>query len=513
MTRAPRLAPPLFLVAAPGAEAAAAVLLDALALAPGVWANRAPGESFLAGRPGGPAATEALLAGVTDRDGRSADAADGEVLAVAAGPPVDGNVGLLATTFPAARFVLVGRTGEEPVAPHLAALPPERVMRVEPDRVFADPRTELRRLCTFAGVTYDQALLTPVETARRAAGEGPSGDVAFASVSTTTFVQTLEQAGSSLLVSTYQSGKLVCARVRAGVLNTHFRDFDKPMGIATAPGRIVLGTRTEVWDLRDMPEAAAKIEPPGTHDACFLPRNRHVTGDIAVHELGFAAGQLWVVATAFSCLATIDADHSFVPRWSPPFITRLAPEDRCHLNGMAIVDDRVAYVTALGRSNESRGWRAEKASGGIVLDVDSSEIVTAGLSMPHSPRWHAGRLWLLESGKGTLSVVDLTSGRADPVVELPGFTRGLAFAGDTAFVGLSQVRESATFGDLPLTRRLKERMSGVWMVDLRSGAVTGFLRFEDLVQEIFDVAVLPGVRFPEIAEAGSATTATSYVLP
>ncbi len=262
-----------------------------------------------------------------------------------------------------------------------------------------------------------------------------------------------------------------------------------------------------------MPEAAAKLEPAGTHDACYLPRNRHVTGDIAVHDLAFAGGELWLVATAFSCLATLDADHSFVPRWAPPFITSLAAEDRCHLNGLAVVGDRVAYVTALGRTDEAGGWREGKAGGGVLLDVASSEVVAQGLSMPHSPRWHGGRLWLLESGRGSLCTVDIGSGAVQTVAELPGFTRGLAFLGDLAFVGLSQIRESSTFGDLPLTQRLRERQCGVWTVDLRSGEIAGFLRFEDLVQEIFDVAVLPGVRFPEIAEADGPMVGSSFMLP
>jgi uncharacterized protein (TIGR03032 family) len=123
------------------------------------------------------------------------------------------------------------------------------------------------------------------------------------------------------------------------------------------------------------------------------------------------------------------------------------------------------------------------------------------------------RPWILESGKGELCVVDLDTGRSEPIVELPGFTRGLAMTGTTAFVGLSQIRESSTFGDLPLTRRLQERMSGVWLVDLAGGSIEGFLRFEDLVQEVFDVALLPGTRWPEIAEPGSSAVATSYVLP
>jgi uncharacterized protein (TIGR03032 family) len=180
---------------------------------------------------------------------------------------------------------------------------------------------------------------------------------------------------------------------------------------------------------------------------------------------------------------------------------------------MAVVDDRVAFVTALGRSDEAGGWRAGKARGGLLIDVASSAIVAQGLSMPHSPRWHGGRVWLLESGRGTLATVDPASGAVQTVTELPGFTRGLAFVGDYAFVGLSQIRESSTFGDLPLTQRLRERQCGVWIVDLRSGEIAGFLRFEDLVQEIFDVAVLPGIRFPEIAEASGETVAASFVLP
>jgi uncharacterized protein (TIGR03032 family) len=425
------------------------------------------------------------------------------------------SVSFLANSVQDARFVFLAADPGEPDPVDLVELAAERWRRVECGSLLAEPRAELERLCAFVGIDYDQALLGPVEDARRASLAGSPGESRspFTSASTATFAQALAQIGSSLLISTYQTGRLVCARLRDDGVNTHFREYDKPMGIAVAPGRIVLGTRTEVWDLRDMPEAAAKLEPPGSHDACYLPRNRHVTGDIAVHDIAFAGGELWLVATAFSCLATLDANHSFVPRWAPPFITELAPEDRCHLNGLAVVEDRIQYVTALGTSDEAGGWRAEKAGGGVVIDVASSEVVIGGLSMPHSPRWHQGRLWLLESGTGSLCVADLDAGSVQTVAELPGFTRGLAFAGEIAFVGLSQIRESSTFGELPLTRRLKERQCGVWMVNTRSGSVVGFLRFEDLVQEIFDVAVLAGTRFPEIAEASDSTTARSYALP
>jgi uncharacterized protein (TIGR03032 family) len=126
---------------------------------------------------------------------------------------------------------------------------------------------------------------------------------------------------------------------------------------------------------------------------------------------------------------------------------------------------------------------------------------------------HHDRLWLLESGEGTLATVDLDSGRVETVVELPGFTRGLAFAGPLAFVGLSKVREATTFGGLPLTGRLEDRQCGVGVVNIETGEVIGTLRFEDLVEEIFDVAVIPGITFPEIAEHGSDAVNLSFVVP
>jgi uncharacterized protein (TIGR03032 family) len=286
------------------------------------------------------------------------------------------------------------------------------------------------------------------------------------------------------------------------------------MGIARDGDRLAVGTRAAVLEYRDVPAVAARLDDTlGPHDACFIPRHKHVTGDVRVHDLAYAGGELWLVATRFSALATLDADHSFVPRWQPPFVSALAADDRCHLNGLAVVDGAVRFVTALGADDRPGGWRDRRADGGVLLDVDSGETIVAGLSMPHSPRWHDGRLWLLESGQGTLCAVDLAAGRTEAVVELPGFTRGLAFCGRYAFVGLSQVREATTFGGLPLTARLEDRQSGVWVVDLHAGRVVAFLRFEDAVQEIFDVAVLDGLRFPEITEMDSDATNGSFVLP
>jgi uncharacterized protein (TIGR03032 family) len=206
-------------------------------------------------------------------------------------------------------------------------------------------------------------------------------------------------------------------------------------------------------------------------------------------------------------------DNSFVPRWRPAFVSALTPEDRCHLNGLGLVGGRPRYVTALGESNHAQGWREHKTNGGVLIDVDTGEAVCRGLSMPHSPRWYGDRLWVLESGKGTLATVDPTTGALKSVTALPGFTRGLDFLGPFAFIGLSQVRESAMFSGIPLTERLHERNCGVWVVDIRDGRVVAFLRFEAAVQEIFAVKVLPGIRYPEILEPTDTLVPSSYVIP
>jgi uncharacterized protein (TIGR03032 family) len=194
------------------------------------------------------------------------------------------------------------------------------------------------------------------------------------------------------------------------------------------------------------------------------------------------------------------------------FVRSWTPADCCHLNGLAVRDGRAAYVTALGETGAAGGWRENKRNGGVVIDVESNEIVARGLSMPHSPRVYRDELWLLESGDGSLGRVDLNTGQYELVVRLPGFTRGLSFYGPLAFVGLSQVRESAVFSGIPLVERLQERVCGVWVVNIDTGQVVAFVRFEEAVQEIFAVELLRGVRYPDLINHDPELIARSYVL-
>ncbi|CUS06088.1 TPR repeat-containing protein [Candidatus Promineifilum breve] len=355
----------------------------------------------------------------------------------------------------------------------------------------------------------------PADPTADAADTEPKPDP-LRSVYTSSFGEILKQTGVSLVVSTYQAGKVILVRYdpETETVNTHFRSFNKPMGIAVDASRLTIGGTNTVWYYRNMPAVARKLEPAGKHDAAYLPRRIHVTGDIDIHEMAWSAdGELWLVNTRFGCLCTLDADHSFYPRWRPPFLTALAPEDRCHLNGLAMLGGRPQFVTALGETDTRGGWRENKANGGLLMEVPTRSILLRGLSMPHSPRWYDSKLWFLESGEGSIAQADVRHGAWRTVAQMPGFTRGLDFYGPLAFIGLSQVRESATFSGIPLVERLTERTCGVWVVDLRDGRVLGFLRFEEGVQEIFAVQVLPNVRFPEMLEWNDDRLKHSYVLP
>ncbi|MEM7761975.1 MAG: DUF4915 domain-containing protein, partial [Cyanobacteria bacterium P01_A01_bin.40] len=125
------------------------------------------------------------------------------------------------------------------------------------------------------------------------------------------------------------------------------------------------------------------------------------------------------------------------------------------------------------------------------LEVPTSRLITEGLSMPHSPRMYRNRLWVLNSGHGELVTVDVISGKQVKIISLPGYTRGLALVGKYAFVGLSKIRETAIFGNLPIGDRFDELQCGVAVVNLQSRQLVSLLEFHAGVDEIFDIQVAP----------------------
>lgn len=309
----------------------------------------------------------------------------------------------------------------------------------------------------------------------------------------------LESLNVSILITTYQAGKLLVVGSRDGKIQISYLHLQQPMGLATHPRRLALGTRREILFFNPAHETVRLDPGPENHDGCWIARASHFTGAVQGHELAWGTAGLWIVNTLFSCLCTLHPDFSFVPQWRPPFVSSLASEDRCHLNGLAMADAEPRFVTALAESDTPGGWRPTKTTGGILVDVPSGQIICRGLCMPHSPRVYGGRLWVLNSGHGSLGTVDETTGRYEEVAAAPGYTRGLKFHGQFAFFGLSKIRETAIFGGLPVAERGEALHCGVGIVDLASGRTVSVLQFLSGVDEIFAVDVLPGMTHPRLS--------------
>lgn len=309
----------------------------------------------------------------------------------------------------------------------------------------------------------------------------------------------LAEQNLSMALTTYQIGKLFLIGLKPNSEISIFeRTFNRCMGLCATDNGLYMSTLYQLWRFEN-------VLAPGQYqdgfDRLYLPQVAHTTADLDIHDIAVDNdGKLIFVNTLFSCLSTLSDTHSFKPIWKPAFISELAAEDRCHLNGMAMKDGRPAYLTAVSSSDVADGWRDYRGNGGIVIDVVSKEIVVSGLSMPHSPRWHQGKLWLLNSGTGYFGYVDLAAGRFEPVCFCPGYMRGMSFHGDFAIVGMSKPRYNKTFAGLALDTNLEqhniEARCGLQIIDLRSGNAVHWLRMEGIVDELYDVVALPHVRRP-----------------
>ena len=312
------------------------------------------------------------------------------------------------------------------------------------------------------------------------------------------FSEWLLGCGGALAFTTYQAGVLALVSWTGQQISVFLRRFDKVMGLDADGERLLLATRYALMQFGNSAVLAHKFREPGRYDALYLPRVSHHHPDLNIHEVAFGRRGVWMVNTRFSCLCHPSDLHTFEPAWRPPFVSELVPEDRCHLNGLALRDGEPAFVTALGRTDTAGGWRARKATDGILMQAPSGAVVLDGLAMPHSPRWHAQRVYLLNSGAGELLSVEPESSHAQTVCRLQGYLRGLHIAGRHALVGLCQIRETEVFGGMPVQTAYPQLLCGIAVVDLVAGQQVGLLKIVSGCTEIFDVRLLPGQRRPAI---------------
>ena len=346
----------------------------------------------------------------------------------------------------------------------------------------------------------ESKLPVTASTPPAAAGEKPKEP--WLDISTSRrFVPWLVDQKASLAFTTYQAGKVIFLGVNNdGRVSIFERTFMRSMGL-WADGKnsksLVLSSLYQIWRMED---SLSPGELHNNYDRMFVPRIGYTTGDVDVHDVVVEeSGRIVFVACQFGCLATVSKTRSFIPLWRPPFVSKLAPEDRCHMNGLALENGKAAYVTCCSTSDVADGWRDRRRDGGVVVDVRSNEIICSGLSMPHSPRVYNGKLYLHNSGHGYFGYVDRATGKFEPIAFCPGYLRGVAFLGNYAIVGLSKPRDK-TFTGLPLDAELKKRSAdpqcGLQVIDLKNGDIVQWVRVDGVVSELYDVTALPGARRP-----------------
>jgi uncharacterized protein (TIGR03032 family) len=319
----------------------------------------------------------------------------------------------------------------------------------------------------------------------------------------------------TIALTTYQAGKLVFISPNPDKerLTTLPRAFEKPMGIAVKGDKMAIASKDEVIVLENSKELATHYPgKPNTYDSLWLPRITFYTGQVDMHDIAFGDDAIYAVNTSFSCLCKIDGMFNFKPIWQPPFIDKLVSEDRCHMNGLVMVNGKPKYVTALGTSNTHQGWRDNITSGGILMDVETNEIILEGLAMPHSPKMYNNELYMLQSANGELIKVNVAEKSYEVVKKYDGFCRGLDIYQDYAFIGFSKLRKnSSTFAQLSFSDNAN--FAGVKIIHLPTQAEVGEIIYQTSVDEIYEVSILPDMIRPNVLNTITKTHKQSLAIP
>ena len=282
------------------------------------------------------------------------------------------------------------------------------------------------------------------------------------------------------------------------------RFFRKAMGICVPdPDTILLATLFQIIKFRNVLEPGQQIN--NVFDACYVPREVFITGELDVHDIGqLADGRIVFVNTLYNCLATPSARHSFTPIWKPPFISKIVKEDRCHLNGLAMAGRRAAlrhrgeqvrHHRRLARPARRRRHRHRRGDGrdrdrravdAAFAAALSRQAVGAQLRHRRARLDRARRL-----GRR------LPSSTCSP--SAPASCAGSPFTASMPSSACPSPATSASKG-WRSTRKLaaadSEPWCGVQVIDLDTGACAHWFRIDGPVAELYDVGVVPGAVRP-----------------
>lgn len=337
------------------------------------------------------------------------------------------------------------------------------------------------------------------------------------------FLQWLKNTRQSLVICSYKTNFVFCVGFTM-LLEPEVREqlsfwmtpSSRPMGACVNGNDLYIGSMSSITKYTKYPDEKADEADENVKrtpfDGYYIPRQSQTTGDIDCHDIiTDCNGEVYFVSALFGCICKKSDTHGFEVYWRPPWLSKTAAEDRCHLNGLCARDGEPRYVTSVARTDIRGAWRNFRVRGGVIWDIQSNKLVCANLSMPHSPRWHDGKLWLLNSGEGEFGYVDFSKTlETDDGEEyhpfkaccfIPAYLRGLCFIGkDYAVIGKSQDRHEQTFQELPLGEKLKknkiESKCGIAVVNMKRFDIVHDLTLNKPITEIYDVVTIPNVVRP-----------------
>ncbi len=325
------------------------------------------------------------------------------------------------------------------------------------------------------------------------------------------FLDWLKEVNSSFLISCYKNNAVCCIGRTVHRDNTTTReqlslwisDFERPMGMyadkdTRGNDNVYIGTSKLLWKYINHGNKPSDNNTTD-FDASYIPKWLDNISDIDCHDIvEDENNNVFFVSAQFGCVCQRSDTHSFKVYWQPPWISKVAAEDRCHLNGLCLRDGVPRYVTAIAQTDVRSGWRENRESSGLVYDIIDNSIVCDNLSMPHSPRWYNNQLWILESGTGYFGRI--TDNVFKKEVFIQGFLRGLSFIGKYALIGSSLDRHEKVFQDIQLGKNLKDKQisakCGVFIVNLDTMDVVHNLIIDNPIKEIYDVVALKGITRP-----------------
>jgi uncharacterized protein (TIGR03032 family) len=220
------------------------------------------------------------------------------------------------------------------------------------------------------------------------------------------------------------------------------------------------------------------VKNSGLNGKYLIPaRSRFFPGCLYIHELGIIGEKLYANAVGQNTIIKIEDSGQFEFAWGPKCIEKkkglVIESNHIQLNSIACGKDlKSSYFTAstdqiTKRRPGHKNFPVDKR--GVVFSGKTGLPVAHGLTRPHSARLHKGKIWVDNSGYGELGVVE--NGGFSPTLKLPGWTRGLCFYKDIAFVGTSRV--IPRFKNYAPGLDVKESVCGVHAIDIKTNRILG----------------------------------------